>query len=117
MTGMGDLGLMLLGFGVASLLKFAQGSTTVAMITASAMMAALVNPITTGLPSVFLAAAIGSGSLVGSWMNDSGFWIFAKMSGLTELETLKTWSPALAIIGCSSLVITLIYALVYRVFF
>ena len=50
----------------------------------------------------------GSGSLVGSWMNDSGFWIYAKMGGLTELESLKSWTPLLAVLGLSGLVTTLL---------
>ena len=49
--------------------------------------------------TVYLATAIGAGSLVGSWMNDSGFWIFAKMSGLTETEALKTWTPLLLVLA------------------
>ena len=45
-------------------------------------------------------------------MNDSGFWIFAKMGGLTELEGLKSWSIMLALMGVTSFVISLILALV-----
>ena len=55
-----------------------------------------------------LALAIGGGSLVCSWMNDSGFWIVAKMSGLTEFEALKTWTVVLAIMGCTALGIVLL---------
>src|SRR5690606_32286038 len=65
--------LLLLGFGIAALLKVAQGSSTVAMITASAMLAAMVDPSTLAFHPVYLATAVGGGSLVGSWMNDSGF--------------------------------------------
>jgi GntP family gluconate:H+ symporter len=32
-------------------------------------------------------------------MNDSGFWIFVRMSGLTEVEAPKTWTVLLAILG------------------
>ena len=56
--------------------------------------------------------AIGGGSLVGSWMNDSGFWIFAKMGGLTEAETLKSWTPLLVVLGVTSFLITRLLALV-----
>ena len=102
--------MLLLGFGVACLLKFAQGSTTVAMITASAMLSAMVLPESLGFHIVYLGTAIGSGALVGSWMNDSGFWIYAKMGGLTETETLKSWTPLLALLGITGGLITLVLA-------
>ncbi|TWT66221.1 Gnt-II system L-idonate transporter [Posidoniimonas polymericola] len=105
-------GLLLLAFGVASLMKFAQGSSTVAMITAAGMVAAMLKGATLHYHPVYLATAIGSGSLVGSWMNDSGFWIFAKMGGLTELQALKTWTPLLAILGVVSMAMTLLMAAV-----
>lgn len=103
--------LLLVAFLMASLLKIAQGSTTAAMIVASSMFAAMIEPSSLGFHPVYLALAIGSGGLVGSWMNDSGFWIFAKMGGLTELETLNSWTPLLAILGCVSMVVTLVLAL------
>jgi len=99
--------MLILGFGIASVLKVAVGSSTVAMITASSMIAAMgVSAELLGFHPVYLATAIGSGSLVGSWMNDSGFWIFAKMSGLTEVETLKSWSILLVVLGVTGLVVT-----------
>ena len=100
--------MLFLGFGMASLLKFAQGSSTVAMITASAMLAAMIPAGGLGFNVVYLGTAIGSGSLIGSWMNDSGFWIYAKMSGLTEVETLKSWSALLVILGVTGGLITLL---------
>ncbi len=57
------------------------------------------------------AAAIASGSLVGTWMNDSGFWLFSKMGGVTEIETLKSWTPVLGIVGVTAMVTTLALAL------
>ena len=104
--------LLLLGFGVASLIKFAQGSSTVAMITTAAMLAAIIPP-TSGPPfhTVYVATAIASGSLVGTWMNDSGFWVFSKMGGVSELDTLKSWTPLLAIVGVTGMVTTIVLAL------
>ena len=107
----GSLFLLFFGFGMASLLKVAQGSSTVAMITASSILASMGTSATElGFNPAYLATAIGSGSLVGSWMNDSGFWIFAKMGGLTEVEALKSWTPLLAIMGIAGLVVTLFFA-------
>jgi GntP family gluconate:H+ symporter len=103
-------GLLALGFAVSALLKVAQGSSTVAMITASSMLAAMVSPAALGFHPVYLATAIGSGSLVGSWMNDSGFWIYAKMGGLTEMEALQSWTPLLVVLGVTGLVTSMIMA-------
>ena len=112
-AGMGHFGLLILAFSMASLLKFAQGSSTVAMITASGMMAAMINPDALGFHPVYLATAIGSGSLVGSWMNDSGFWIYCKMGGLTEAESLRSWTPLLAVCGIASMIFTVILAVLF----
>jgi len=102
--------VLLLSFLLGSLLKVAQGSGTVAMITVSSIMAPIVLE---GIPynPVYIACAIGSGSLVGSWMNDSGFWIYTKMSGLTEAESLQTWTPLLAILGLTGYVTSQILAI------
>lgn len=105
------VGLMslLLAFGMASLLKIAQGSSTTAMITVSAMMASFgLTAGDMGFNMVYICTAIGAGSLMGSWMNDSGFWIVAKMSGLSETEALKTWTPLLATLAIVSLGITIL---------
>src|SRR6266516_4196436 len=112
-AGMGaGLVFLFLGFGVASLIKIAQGSSTVAMITTAAMLAAML-PANGRLPfhAVYVATAIASGSLVGTWMNDSGFWLFSKMGGVTEVDTLKSWTPVLASVGITSMVTTVVLAL------
>jgi gluconate:H+ symporter, GntP family len=105
---------LFMAFGVASLIKVAQGSSTVAMITAAGMLAGMLAGAG-ALPfnTVYIAMAISSGSLVGSWMNDSGFWIFSKMGGLTEVETLKSWTPLLAIVGTMSMLFTVLLAMIF----
>ena len=110
--GAGGFALLLLAFGTASLLKIAQGSSTVAMITTVGLVGGVVAGADLPFHPVYLATAIASGSLVGSWMNDSGFWIFAKMGGLGEVETLKTWTPLLALVGTVAFVTTVLLALV-----
>jgi GntP family gluconate:H+ symporter len=98
-------GLILLAFGLASLMKIAQGSGTVAMITASAMIASLLaNEPSLPCRPIYLFAAIGFGSNVISWMNDSAFWVVCKMSGFTEKETLSTWTPLLVVICLAGLI-------------
>ena len=76
--------ILLLAFLLGTLLKVAQGSGTVAMITVSSIMAPLVLDTPPGFHVVYVACAIGSGSMVGSWMNDSGFWVYKQMCRLTE---------------------------------
>lgn len=107
-----DFPMLFLAFFMSSLLKFAQGSSTVAMITAAGMMAAMVDPATLSYHPVYLAIAIGSGSLVGSWMNDSGFWIYSKMGGLLETETLRSWTILLIVLGSTAMAVNTTLALV-----
>lgn len=102
---------LFLGFCIAALLKVAQGSSTTAMIVVSGMLAPTVANVDLPYNAVYVATAIGAGSLVGSWMNDSGFWIFAKMSGLTETEALKTWTPLLLVLAAVSMAMTLILSI------
>lgn len=112
-TQLGGLKLMLMGFFVAFLIKFAQGSSTVSMMTTSAMMATLIPPADVlGYHPVYIACAIGWGAQCGNWMNDSGFWIFAKMGGLTETETLKTWTVTVSSTAVIGLVVSMFFAAV-----
>ncbi len=113
--GNSSTGLMLLfiGWVISCLLKISQGSSTVAMITASGIVAAMIDPAALTIHPVYLALAIGTGSLCGSWMNDSGFWIVAKMSGFTEVETLKTWTIGLIVLSVTGLLITVALALLF----
>jgi len=103
--------ILVLGFGVSVLIKFAQGSGTVAMITTASMFAAMgISSESLGCNPVYLAMAIGSGSLVGDWMNNSGFWIYSKMSVLSETETLKTWTILTGVLGITGLGFTILFA-------
>lgn len=104
-TGMAFL---ILGYSLAALLKVAQGSSTTAMIVGSGMLASMITGIDLGFNPVYLATAIGAGSLMGSWMNDSGFWIFTKMGRLTESESLRSWTPMLATLSVVSFGMTIL---------
>ncbi|MEP6618191.1 MAG: SLC13 family permease [bacterium] len=104
------LAVLFLAFGITVVVKFAQGSSTVAMITAAGMIAAMIKGITLPFHPVYIGTAISAGSLVGSWMNDAGFWVFSKIGGVTELETLRSWTPLSAIVGITSMTTTVILA-------
>jgi GntP family gluconate:H+ symporter len=109
----GGLMLLILGAIIASVMKISQGSGTVAMITASSMIAAMIPSMDSlGYHPAYLATAIGGGSMICSWMNDSGFWIFVKMTGLTEAEGLKSWTIQLVVMGLTAVVVSLILAVV-----
>jgi GntP family gluconate:H+ symporter len=104
------LPLLALAFVVSSVIKFAQGSSTTAMIVTSGMLVAMVDPQSLPFHAVYLALAVGAGSLVGTWMNDSGFWIFAKMGGLSELQTLRSWTPVVGLVGTVAFLTTVVLA-------
>ena len=106
-SGASGIALLLLGWGIAAVLKVAQGSSTVAMIIGAGMMSAIIGQERPEYHMVYVACAVGTGSLMGSWMNDSGFWIFTKMGVLTEDESLKSWTPLLMILSLVGLVVTI----------
>lgn len=94
-----------LGFAVSVLLRIAQGSATVAMITVSAILAPIMVQAPPAYHPVYVLMAIGGGSLVGNWMNNSAFWVFCQMTGLTEVEGLKTVTGSSAVLGTAGAVV------------
>lgn len=106
-----EVNYVLLAWAIAAFMKTAQGSSTVAMITASSIMMALLGP-EADLPyhPVYILLATGFGAMVISWMNDSGFWIISRMAGFTATETLQTWTLMLATIGIVGLIQVLIFS-------
>jgi GntP family gluconate:H+ symporter len=119
-TGIGDrlqsfaagaqLGVLPLAFLATALIRTAQGSATVAMVTVVGMVGGLASPATLGFAPVYLAAAIGFGSKPFSWMNDSGFWVVSRMSGMTPAETLRNFSTQLTVMGVAGLLVTMLAA-------
>ncbi len=106
-----SLNYVLLAWLVTAVVRVAQGSATVAMITGVGLMAAIIGD-GSSLPyhPVYIFLAIGFGSIILSWMNDSGFWIVGKLTGLTEQETLKSWTIVLTVISVVGLIQTLVFA-------
>jgi GntP family gluconate:H+ symporter len=107
------MALLFLAFAMASMIKLSQGSTTVAMITASGMMNAMIADESLGYHRVYLATAIGCGAMVAAWMNDSGFWVFCRMGGLSESEGLRAWTPLTSIMGFAGLAATAAMAMIW----
>jgi GntP family gluconate:H+ symporter len=97
-------------FFVTALVRTAQGSATVAMITAAPIARALIESGAGHVHPVYLALAIGCGSKPFPWMNDAGFWIITRSSGLREAETLRTVSPMMSLQGVAGLFLTMLAA-------
>ncbi|MDF1753243.1 MAG: SLC13 family permease [Verrucomicrobiales bacterium] len=97
--------LLPIAFLVTALVRIAQGSATVSMITGVGIVAPLLETMPLSFHPVYLALAIGCGSKPGPWMNDSGFWVVGRMAKFTETETLKTFSVMLTIMGCVGFIV------------
>jgi GntP family gluconate:H+ symporter len=103
-----SLNLLLLGWVVTAVVRVAQGSATVAMLTGASIMGPMVAGGDLGCHPIYLFTAIGFGAMFGSWMNDSGFWVVNRLSGMTEKETLRTWSVQLTADSVIGLLVTLV---------
>ena len=102
--------LIPLAFLITSTIRIAQGSATVAMITAVGIVAPLAAAGDLGYHPLYLALAIGCGSKPIPWMNDSGFWMIGRMSGFTEGQTFKTASVMMSLMGVVGLIATMLGA-------
>lgn len=101
---MGGLRLspLVLGWVVASLLRLAVGSATVAVITAASIMA----PLAAAIPHAnreLLVVAIGAGSLIASHVNDGGFWLVKEYLNMSVPQTLASWTVLETIIAVGGL--------------
>jgi GntP family gluconate:H+ symporter len=111
-----QINLLFLGWLVAVVLRIAQGSATVAMLTTSAILWPMIDPATNPpLPfhPMYLFIAVGFGAFCCSWMNDSGFWVVSRLGGLTEKETLRSWTLLLTINSIVGIILTLIVATIF----
>lgn len=104
------LGLLVTAFVITALVRVLQGSATVAMFTAIGLVQPWVNPEILDYHPVYLALAIGCGSKMCPWMNDSGFWLVARMAGFTPAQTLRSFSLVLSLMGLAGLIIVLCLA-------
>jgi GntP family gluconate:H+ symporter len=102
------ISLILQAFIIATLLRVAQGSATVALTTTAGLLSAAV--ATAGLSSIQLTAlvmAIAAGATVLSHVNDSGFWLVSRFFGMDVKTTLKTWTVMETTLGVSAFLISL----------
>jgi len=113
-TSLSSLGLFF-PFLLTFVLKTAQGSSTVAIITA----ASIVQPL---LPALGLATAdgrlvavlaMGAGSMMISHANDAYFWVIARFSGLEMKTMLKVYSVASILMGLVTLLVVYVVSLIF----
>ena len=103
-------GLMVLpmAFLVTAVVRTAQGSATVSMITSVGIFAGMA--ATLPFHPVYLAMAIGCGSKPFPWMNDSGFWVINRMSGMTIGETIRSVSFLMTAMAIDGLIAVMLLA-------
>ncbi|MDT0446222.1 GntP family permease [Streptomyces johnsoniae] len=103
-----DLGMSLIvqAFVIATLLRVAQGSATVALTTTSGLIAGAVADANLGDFQIsLLVVAIAAGATVLSHVNDSGFWLVSRFFGMDEKTTLKTWTVMETTLGVSAFLV------------
>lgn len=103
---------LFLGWLIATILRICIGSATVSGLTA----AGIVLPLVTGtdVKPELMVLAVGSGSLMCSHVNDSGFWLFKEYFNLSVKETLKTWTIMETSIGISGLIGVMILSIIVQ---
>ncbi len=105
-----SLAPLVLGWGLAMVIRVALGSATVAGLTAAGIVQPLI--AAHGVDPNLMVLAIGAGSLMFSHVNDSGFWMFKEYFGLSLAETFRSWSAMETLVGVFGLLFTLLLSLV-----
>jgi gluconate:H+ symporter, GntP family len=103
LPGTSPIMIIVAAFLVTTAVRTAQGSATVAMITSAGIFGGIVAGGAAGVDPLYVALAVGCGSKPIAWMNDSGFWVITRMSGMTESEGLKYITPMTALAGIAGL--------------
>lgn len=114
-TGLSKLGIgIFLPFLIATALKIAQGSSTVAVITAAAIVAPMLQKLglATGWGPILAVLAMGAGSMIASHANDSYFWVVVRFSDLDVPTALKAYTISTMLTGIAAMTIIAILYLV-----
>ena len=104
------------GYVLALLIRVAQGSATVAMITAAGLVSPIASAAGLSPPELALVAvAVACGATALSHVNDSGFWLVSRIFGLTEREAFRTWTVTATLVSvtgffCTCLLMLLLQA-------
>jgi len=97
-----DLSPLLMGWTMAALMRIATGSATVAMTTASGIVAPIAAALGYPHPEL-LVLATGAGSVVLSHVNDGGFWLVKEYFNMSVAQTFKTWTVLETLISVTAL--------------
>jgi GntP family gluconate:H+ symporter len=100
---------MLLPFIISAALKTAQGSSTVAIVTTSGILAPML--MTLGLDPALTVIAIGAGAMVVSHANDSYFWVVSQFSNMPVNTAYKVYTSATAVEGVVGIIAVLVMSL------
>jgi GntP family gluconate:H+ symporter len=103
-------------FLVSAIIKTAQGSSTVAMITTAGIMAPLMDTLGMGTPlmAALTVMAIGAGSMMASHANDSYFWVVSNLSEMTPEQGYKNWTSMTVVQGIAVMLGVFVFSLVVR---
>lgn len=96
-----SLSPLVLGWLIATIIRIALGSATVAGLTAAGIVQPLV--VASGVNPELMVLSIGAGSLMCSHVNDTGFWMFKEYFGISVSDTFKTWTVMETIVGIMGL--------------
>jgi Gnt-I system low-affinity gluconate transporter len=103
-----SLPVILFAFLVAAVVRISQGSATVAMVMAAGLLAPIVTSAEySGAMLGCITIAIASGATIMSHVNDSGFWLMNQLMGISERDTLRSWTVMVSIIGTTGLVVVM----------
>lgn len=101
---------LVLAWLIATVIRIALGSATVAGLTAAGIVAPII-PLTGADPNL-MVLAIGAGSLMCSHVNDSGFWMYKEYFNLSLKDTFKSWTLMETIVGVVGLMGVLLLDLI-----
>ncbi|MFC3997722.1 GntP family permease [Nocardiopsis sediminis] len=102
--------MFLMPFVIASFVRVAQGSGTVAIITSATLSAPVM--ASAGVDPVLAVLAACSGSIVFSYFNDSYFWVVTRFTGLSGGAAMKMWSGMTTLLWLASLPLLGVAALI-----
>jgi gluconate:H+ symporter, GntP family len=106
---------LITAYGIAALLKTAQGSTTSSLIITSSLLAPLASLAGFETPEqlIFLMLAIGGGAMTVSHANDSYFWVISQFGGISTRETFRSFTLITFIQGLTALLMAILLFLIW----